>query len=366
MARSIRQPPASLIDVLFREAYRFDFFQAVRILRRAARCSASGSHTSQSVVEDGHPVKEPVWFRSSVSLSFPTTEIQHLKSPDTAKQIDETGSCPPEMTVNFMGLTGPCGVLPQHYTEHLIRSKSKSLKDFFDIFNHRTISLFYQAWTKYRLFAAYELAEEPRTDPISAMVASLVGFGTEALFRQLDFAESALQYYAGHFSRSIRPAPVLEDLLSDYFDMNVRVDPFKGHWNVLPSDQQTTLASNERPKGLHAELGINTIIGDQIWDSEGAFRLCIGPVSYKEFTTFMPNSGSRKLHEMHHLTRIFVGPEYEFDVLVMLDKTEVPDCRLVVDESYEPRLGWNTWLGAENLPQHVSDAVFNVHTPGYA
>ena len=62
-----------------------------------------------------------------VSLDFPPSEIYEVTN-------DENGG-PPRMTVAFMGLTGPLGVLPRHYTELLlarIRGKDFSLRDFLD------------------------------------------------------------------------------------------------------------------------------------------------------------------------------------------------------------------------------------------
>ena len=69
------------------------------------------------------------------------------------------------MTVNFMGLTGPLGILPYSYTEFMLermRAKDSSLQDFLDIFNHRMISFFYRAWEKYRFPVTYCLGDEDR------------------------------------------------------------------------------------------------------------------------------------------------------------------------------------------------------------
>ena len=49
------------------------------------------------------------------------------------------------MTVTFMGLTGPKGVLPSHFTRLLLRrlrAKDATLRDFFDLLNHRRVALF--------------------------------------------------------------------------------------------------------------------------------------------------------------------------------------------------------------------------------
>ncbi len=63
------------------------------------------------------------------------------------------------MAVACLGLFGPSGSLPDHYTSLVIqrlRQHDFALRDFLDLFNHRTISLFYRAWEKYRFTIAYE------------------------------------------------------------------------------------------------------------------------------------------------------------------------------------------------------------------
>ena len=97
------------------------------------------------------------------------------------------GQGPPQMVTTFLGLTGPNGVLPSHYTTLLIeRIRARiSLRDFLDLFNHRTASLFYRAWQKYRFPFTYEqscwsTAGEP-DDLLTQCLYCLLGLGTGGL-----------------------------------------------------------------------------------------------------------------------------------------------------------------------------------------
>ena len=87
------------------------------------------------------------------------------------------------MRVNFMGLTGPQGVLPLYYSalvRERLRARDSALREFLDIFNHRAISLFYQAWEKFRFTVAYERGDDDRLSP---HLMDLLGLGTAGLAR---------------------------------------------------------------------------------------------------------------------------------------------------------------------------------------
>ena len=101
------------------------------------------------------------------------------------------------MKVNFMGLTGPEGVMPLYYTALLAdrtRAGDLSAVDFFDLFNHRIISLFYLAWEKYRFSVAYE---REGLDPFSHHLMDLIGMGTPGLQNRLPVLDDSLLYYSG-------------------------------------------------------------------------------------------------------------------------------------------------------------------------
>ena len=78
---------------------RFNFFQAVRLLLRIYSDRAP-------VGQFANPAREALRFGANNSLAFPPSQIHSI-------QWEER---PPRMLVNFMGLTGPNGVLPYSYT----------------------------------------------------------------------------------------------------------------------------------------------------------------------------------------------------------------------------------------------------------
>ncbi|RMF83908.1 MAG: type VI secretion system baseplate subunit TssG, partial [Nitrospinota bacterium] len=166
MATQGRRTDPPLEDLLFAEGYRFSFFQAVRLLEHLY------PHR-QPVGQDAQPSHEVVRFRTHLSLGFPASEIHEITPPTDEEQ-------PAQMTVTFMGLTGPSGVLPRHYTEFLlerVRRKDYTLHDFLDLFNHRLLSLFYRAWEKYRFPISYErtVLQHQRHDRLSLYLFDLIG-----------------------------------------------------------------------------------------------------------------------------------------------------------------------------------------------
>ncbi len=364
MAAESGRTGARLSERLFQEPYRFDFFQAVRLLERLLAERAQGDpRQRRAPVGYDQPEQELVRFRAQNSLSFPPAPIIQIKQPRPRDPLPD-GEPPPEMTVSFMGLTGPVGVMPHHYTALLlrrVREKDFSLRDFLDLFNHRVLSLFYRAWEKYRLPFAYErsrlTAGEGKDDGITRGLYCLVGMGTGGLRDRQEFADEAFLYYAGLFAHFPRSAGSLEGLLGDYFQLPIEVHQFQGRWLTLRPEDCTILPSSQIPQGMNLQLGIETVAGDRIWDIRSTFRIRVGPLGIQQFRSLMPSThGLRALSQM---VRMYVGPELDFDVQLVLRPAEVPACRLGSEELPDrPRLGWNTWIHSAQFPREVEDAVF--------
>src|SRR5687767_12111513 len=116
------------VEIALREQpWSFQFFQAVRLLRRILPERAP-------IGQFVHPAKEIVRFGTHTVVAFP---VSHVKG------LDWSSDRAPVMVVNFMGLTGPSGVLPRYYSELVMdrmQSKDRTVLAFLNLFNHRMIS----------------------------------------------------------------------------------------------------------------------------------------------------------------------------------------------------------------------------------
>ena len=252
--------------------------------------------------------------------------------------------------------------MPHHYTSLVIerlRAKDRSLRDFLDLFNHRLISLFYRAWEKYRVPIQYEragTADPPARLTFVLALLSLIGLGMPSLQRRMQLDDETCLFYAGYLAQGRPNALSLRRMLEDCFDLPVRVEQFRGQWLYLSADNQSSLPSRECPEGRNCALGRNDIVGTRVWSVENAFRIRLGPLRYDEFEQLVPSGET--LTRLAQLARTYVGPEYDFDVQLVLRAEEVPASRLGGDGPIQTRLGWNSWLISRPPREDVSDAVF--------
>jgi type VI secretion system protein ImpH len=371
--RPVRSGSVSGLETrLFDEPFQFDFFQAVRILQQLG---------GRKLVGYGSPPKaEAARFRAHVSLSFPASSIHDLIHPVPDHPY-------PVMIQAFYGLTGPSGVLPRHYTELLFRlerdrsssnPEKHALRDWLDLFNHRLVSLFYRAWEKYRFFIPFERGQYRELEPdlFTVSLFSLVGLGVPPLRNRLhvslrrETTEGELQSqllarienlailrYGGLLARQVRPAVGLQVILQDFFQFPVKVRQYQGHWLRIEPSQQSRLED-----GGNNQLGLTTVIGERVWDIQSKFRLQIGPLNYARFLDFLPDltpvPERKSLYLLIHMVELYVGPALDFDVQLILQRAEVPECQLEVGLAFGKRLGWNTWLRREEFLDDADDAVF--------
>ncbi|MDQ3907631.1 MAG: type VI secretion system baseplate subunit TssG [Acidobacteriota bacterium] len=330
----------TLEDELFEEAYRFEFFQAVRLLERLNPTRAAvGLHHAA-------PSEEIVRFRTRPSLQFPASEVHELN-----RNGDD--EAPPEMTVNFIGLTGPSGVLPAHTTELVAeraRHRDSALWEFFDLFGHRMASLFYRAWDRYRFTVTFERGER---DEFREHLFSLIGMGTRGLRGRLGLPDEGLLLYAGLVAQRPHSASAIESILGDYFQVPARVESFTGQWLELDAESLCRLGR------ANSELGYGTIAGSRVWDAQSKFRVRFGPLALKEFTALLPTG--RNYQPAVRLAGFVASAELDFDFQLVLNADEVPECRLGAESPARPMLGWTTWLKTRPFAHDDSQVVLAAH-----
>lgn len=327
--------------MLEREPYCVQFFQAVRLMERLyPERNPVGLFVA--------PSTEVVQFSSVPTLAFPASEIQDLHGGKDGQA---------KMFVNFMGLSAAVGALPHAYTEFLlerVRAKDRGPGEFFDIFNHRMVSLFYRAWQKYRFYIAYERTGAG-DDVISGRLMDMIGLGTKGLTHRMEIADDACLFYAGLLSQRRPTAQGLKQLLSDYFDVPVSVEQFTGCWRRLPQNNLTFL----RDTGAFCErLGMGTIVGDEAWDQHGTVTIRLGPMSFERYRDFLP--GARASVELHAWLRLYSSREFDFVVRLVLERDEVPRIRLGDDGIGASRLGLVSWVKNQSMNRDPDEATYRL------
>src|SRR5579863_52108 len=329
----------SLEKILVEEAYRFDFFQAVRLLELI--------RAEQSPIgRQANPADEAVRFAAHLTLAFPPSAIQEIAPP-------RDGAGPTRLTGAFMGLTGPLGVLPRHYTELLlerVRRKDFAAQDFFDIFNHRLLSLFHRAWEKYRFSVTFERAarRDGERDSFTEHLFDLIGMGTRGLRDRVAFGDDALLLYSGLLGQRPRSAGALAAILSDYFATPIGVRQFAGQWLEITAENQTRLSPND----TNNQLGVSAVAGARVWDQQAKFALRVGPLSYADFSRFLPRGDA--FRPLIEFARYCSGQEFDFDVQLVLKAPEVPWWRLGTGQ-----LGLTSWLKTDEFKRDADQVVFS-------
>lgn len=326
----------SPIEHLVNEPTAFEFFQAVRVLM---------AHSPQrtAIGEFNDPATEAVRFAVNPELGFPAAEIQAFDP--VAK--------PPKLVVNFMGLTGPLGVMPLTYSmlvAERARLRDTGLRDFLDIFHHRIISLFYKAWEKNQFTTAYEHGQQ---DALTRHLLDVIGLGTGGLASRLAVPDEALLYYAGALAPHTRPAAALEGLIADYFGVPVQVEQFVGAWYRL-EDTAYCVLGDEDEAGM---LG-TAVVGDEVWDAQARIRLRVGPLTRRQYDALLPTGTGWAA--LNALARFYVGDQMDVDIRLVLAHDEVRGCELGAAEEDALPLGWTTWLGSAPMTRDPDDTMLTL------
>ena len=351
MGATSRRNSPGLRRLLDQEGYRFDFFQAVRLLQRERPQDAP-------VGTGDDPSREGLRFSSQVSMGFAPSDVT------TIQPGAEEGD-PAEMTVSFLGVATPhsYGSLPLPYAEMILgldRDKNPVLRRFLDLFNHRLISLFYRTWEKYRFAMAYERDSLKGPGVFERAVFALMGLGTEAQRGRMACDDRALLARAYAVRGRPTSALGLADLVRSYFKVPVQVRQFVSCWYPIEPSERCRLGV------ASCRLGQDINLGGRVHLAQSRFRLCLGPLDWDQFTDFLPTG--RAFGPLVEMTALAAGPEFDFDCQLVLNAASAPGIRLGVSDGATggtrsgvgaPQLGWSTWLHTEPLTEDPADVIID-------
>ncbi|GAB3454645.1 type VI secretion system baseplate subunit TssG [Massilia terrae] len=325
MRTAKRRFEPAVIERLFKEPYRFRFFQAVRLIELWLR--------RRGVTGD---VSSYLRFQNSMSLSFPASELEAIC-------VEPAGAAPAELryiriTPSFMGFLGGRGALPVHYTErlaqHQLYQRDDGPRAFLDALSNRSLLMFYEAWRKYRL--EFKCQADGR-DQFLPLLLSLAGMGGTSLRGRLA-ADGIRDESLAHFAAALRHRPAsaaqMARVLSAYFGQPISIGQFSGAWYEVPHAQQTTLG------GADAVLGAGALAGSRVWQRDLRLLLTVGPLDYSSFDAFLP--GGPAARALRGMLSMFTGAALEYEVEVVLRAAEVRNAALRQGEG--GRLGWDAFL----------------------
>lgn len=362
----------TLTEQVLRAPADFDFLQIVKILERSgvySGLSSTANIRKMNAHPCGHfspPNQETLRYISSSSLTFPGAEIANIVQGTTTEKTRYW-----RVLVSFMGLTGSMGVLPFHYTEAVLqrlKNRDYAMERFLNLFNHRAVSLFYKASTRYRLPLQYESAKLARKSNIriasgkqvddshTQALLSLVGLGTRKLTERQTISDETIIFYSGYFSQQIRTALGLKNIVSDYFGVPVEIKELVGQWQELINDVRTKLPSKENAKGQNACLGRTSMLGKRGWHAQNKVQVIIGPLNKQQYQQFAP--GTSGLQALKELSRLYLGMDREFDIVVQIKRKDI-STRVALKKTNAPIMGWGTWL-AEKDQSRNRDDIMNI------
>jgi type VI secretion system protein ImpH len=342
MATDDRPATGSLIELLEREAYRFDFYQAVRLVEALRPDAVPPGHGGS------HP--EPVAFCSRVALEFPASDL-------VSAEIPADPSEPVRLTVAFMGLAGASGPLPTPFTELVIQrsaARDHASRDFLDIFNHRLVSFLYRSRKKHRPGLD---SRSPEHTPAARWLFGLGGLEYPARRTQSRKWTRALLKYSGILAHQVRSMSALEAMLSDRFATPVTGEQMLGRWLRIDARDWTRIG---RQRGVNQRLGVDAVLGKRAWNQGGRIRLHLKALELERLREFLP--GRSALQALEQMVRVHLQQDIDVALTLSLAAGQRAGTRLARSGGHA--LGWTAWLSTGR--SRASDDPARVALPALA
>jgi type VI secretion system protein ImpH len=304
------KPDPGLIRALVAEPYRFEFFQAMRLVGQL------------------QPL-ERVRLGNRLAMAFPPSEIA-----DAALESDAFDAAAMRITPAFLGLLGSTGALPLHYSQRIAAHERSAVdggpRAFLDLLSRRSQLLFYLAWARHRP----ECMQQGDDDAFLDMLAALAGVSPQD---DSPIAPETLARYAMLLRSRAASAPAMAAVYAEYFGVPFRIEQLAGAWQQLPPQHQASLGV------ANAGLDDGVLLGQRLYRCDALVRIHIGPMDRAAFERFLP--GADGALALAALLQLHCGAGLEFDIRLLLRAGDRNPPRLG-----SVRLGVDSWLPGDSSP----------------
>jgi type VI secretion system protein ImpG len=315
-----------IMNELLAQGHAFSFVQVMRLARKFL-----GPNGTEELPEI--PWQSRVQIRPELSLAFPAGDVARVERDGDNLRV----------TTTFLELYGPASPLPNFYSEDLLDEAScdeSVFRDFLDIIHQRLYHLYFQCWSKYRLFI--RVVEE--NNPVDReRLFCLIGLGEKELRDTLPDSWSLLRY-TGILTQFPRSALGLATILRDALkEKRIRIIQNVKRMVPIPKDQRMRMGMSG------CCLGVDTVLGSEIADRMGKCLIEIGPLTWEAYNDFLP--GTLKNEKLASLVRFYLTDPLEVELKLILAAGEA---KPIVLGDPAARLGLNTWCFSGDTLGEVS------------
>lgn len=288
-------------------------------------------------LRDAHPLLDAdalydrLEFQANPGLGFPGHDI------DRVEFFVEHDQLRARLRLNVLGLCGAGSPLPAFYGEQAFAEGigGNTTRDFLDLFHHRLQRLMLPIWRKYRYRVCFQAGAR---DVFSDQMFALIGLRGRPIRTAAQLDCKRLLPYLGLLGLRAHSAALIEKVLRYYFTYNrLFVEQCAERRVVIAEPQRNRLGV------ANSVLGQDQVLGRQVGDRSGKFRVHVQGLSWQRFHRFLPTGTDYP--PLCSLVRLTVRDPLEFDLRLVLDPAQIKP--LHIGAGNVCRLGWTSWLAHE-------------------